>query len=307
VSALEVGEVAAPHADEDWAIVKVRAAALNHHDLRSLRGIGLAPEQLPMILGCDGAGVTEGGQEVVLHAVISDPHRDVDETLDPHRSLLSEKHPGTFAQEVAVPRRNLVAKPPELDWEHAGAISTAWLTAFRMLFTRASAAPGETVLVQGAGGGLSTAAIALGRAAGLTVWATSRTESRRRKAIELGAEQAFETGARLPRRVDVVIDAVGPATFEHSLRAVRPGGRIVLAGVTSGPVASLDIRRLYVPQIDLLGSTMGSMRELEQLLSFMVTTGVRPRIDSTYALSSAREAFARLASGDAFGKIVLLP
>jgi NADPH:quinone reductase-like Zn-dependent oxidoreductase len=306
LSALEVGEVDDPQPREGWITVEVRAAALNHHDLWSLRGVGLGEDKLPMILGCDAAGVIEDGTEVVVHSVIADPDRGRgDETLDPKRSLLSEVYPGTLAQRVVVPARNLVARPAELSWAEAGSVSTAWLTAYRMLFTKAAVQPGQTVLVQGAGGGVATAAIALGRAAGLRVWATSRSEAKRAKAVALGADQAFENGARLPDRVDAVIETVGEATFGHSLKSVRPGGRVVVCGSTSGPVTPLELQRLFFLQIEVLGSTMGTKTELSQLLAFLVATGVRPVIDSTMPLADARQAFERLEGGDVFGKIVL--
>jgi NADPH:quinone reductase-like Zn-dependent oxidoreductase len=306
LSALEVGEVADPEQRDGWVTVDVKAAALNHHDLWSLRGVGLGEDKLPMILGCDAAGVIADGSEVVLHAVIADPDQGRgDETLDPKRSLLSERFPGTLAEKVTVPARNVIAKPAELSWAEAGSVSTAWLTAYRMLFTKAAAQPGQTVLVQGAGGGVATAAIALGRAAGLRVWATSRSEAKRAKAVELGADQAFETGARLPDRVDAVIETVGEATFGHSLKSVRPGGRVVVCGSTSGPVAPLELQRLFFLQIEVLGSTMGTKTELAQLLAFLVATGVRPVIDSTVELADARTGFERLLAGDVFGKVVL--
>ena len=135
--------------------VDVRAAALNHHDLWSLRGVGLPEDRLPMILGCDAAGTDEDGNEVLVHSVItSDDWRD-DETLDPRRTLLSEVHPGTLAERVAVPRRNLIPKPDGMSVEHATCLPTAWLTAYRMLFTRGEVVPGMTILVQGAAGGVA--------------------------------------------------------------------------------------------------------------------------------------------------------
>jgi NADPH:quinone reductase-like Zn-dependent oxidoreductase len=167
--------------------------------------------------------------------------------------------------------------------------------------------PGQTILVQGAGGGVATAAIALGRAAGVRVWATSRSEAKRTKAIELGADQAFESGARLPDRVDAVIETVGEATFGHSLKSVRPGGRVVVCGSTSGPVTPLELQRLFFLQIEVLGSTMGTRTELQQLLAFLVQTGVRPVIDSTLPLADARQGFEKLVAGDIFGKVVLTP
>jgi NADPH:quinone reductase-like Zn-dependent oxidoreductase len=306
LSALEVGEIDPPAAPEGWITVEVRAAALNHHDIFSLRGVGLAEDKLPMILGCDAAGIDPDGNEVVVHAVIGDAARGGgDETLDPKRSLLSEVYPGTLAERVSVPAGNVVPKPSAMSWEEAGSVSTAWLTAYRMLFTKAKVESGQTILVQGAGGGVATAAIALGKAAGLRVWATSRSEAKRAKAEELGAEQSFEVGARLPERVDAVIETVGDATFGSSLKAVRPGGRVVVCGSTSGGVTPLELQRLFFLQIEVLGSTMGTKAELEALLAFMAEKDVKPTIDSVYALADGRDAFAKLLEGDIFGKIVL--
>src|SRR3954463_14811130 len=224
LAGLEVGERPDPEVPDGWTTVTVRAAALNHHDVWALRGVGLKEEQLPMVLGCDAAGVDEAGNEVIVHAVVSSPDWRGDETLDPKRALLSEKHPGTIAERVAVPRGNLVPKPGELSFEEAACLPTAWLTAYRMLFNRGAVKPGQTVLVQGAGGGVATAAIALGRAAGVRVWATSRSEAKRERAKELGADAFFEAPAGLPERVDVVLESVGEATWSHSIRSLKPGG-----------------------------------------------------------------------------------
>ncbi|MDP9398067.1 MAG: zinc-binding dehydrogenase [Actinomycetota bacterium] len=304
LSGLEVGERPEPQVPDGWARVRLRATSLNHHDLWSLRGVGLREEALPMILGCDGAGVDDEGNEVVVHAVIGDPDYRGDETLDPKRSLLSERHQGTFADVVVVPRRNLVPKPAALSFEEAACLPTAWLTAYRMLFTVSEAQPGDTVLVQGAGGGVATAAIALGKAAGFRVWATSRDEEKRARAVELGAEQAFESGARLPERVDVVIETVGEATWSHSLKSLKPGGALVVSGATSGPNPRADLNRVFFLQLRVLGATMGTRDELARLLRFSELTGVRPVIDSVMPLEKARHGFARMAEGTQFGKVV---
>src|SRR4051794_26890490 len=235
LAGLEVGERPDPGVPDGWTTVDVRAASLNHHDLWSLRGVGLSAEQLPMILGCDAAGVDADGRDVIVHAVVAGEGGRGDETLDPKRSLLSERHPGTLAERVAVPRGNLVPKPAELSFEEAACLPTAWLTAYRMLFNRGAVKPGQTVLVQGAGGGVATAAIALGRAAGVRVWATSRSEAKRERAKELGADAVFEPGARLPERVDAVLETVGEATWSHSMKSLKPGGTLVVSGATSGP------------------------------------------------------------------------
>ena len=307
LSVLEVGDRPDPEVPDGWTTVTVRAAALNHHDVWALRGVGLKEDQLPMVLGCDAAGVDEAGNEVVVHAVVSSPDWRGDETLDPKRTLLSEKHPGTLAERVAVPRANLVPKPAELSFEEAACLPTAWLTAYRMLFTRAQATPGQTVLVQGAGGGVATAAIVLGRAAGVRVWATSRTEDKRTRAVELGADQAFEPGARLPERVDAVLETVGEATWSHSLKSLRPGGRLVVSGATSGQAPPAELSRVFFLQLEVLGSTMGTRDELARLTRFLVETGARPVIDRVLPLTEAREGIAAMASGDLFGKVVFRP
>jgi NADPH:quinone reductase-like Zn-dependent oxidoreductase len=305
LAALELGEHADPSAPSGWTTVTVKAAALNHHDLWSLRGVGLSADRLPMILGCDAAGLDEDGNEVVVHAVLGDPlAAGGDETLDPSRSLLSEKYDGTFAERVAVPRRNVVPKPAALSFEQAACLPTSYLTAYRMLFDRAGLRPGATVLVQGAGGGVATALILLGRAGGYRMWVTSRSEAKRARAIELGADRAFETGARLPERVDAVMETVGEATWGHSLRALKPGGTIVVSGATSGSVPSADLSRVFFLQLSVVGSTMGSRDQLAHLLTFLEQTGARPLIDRAIPLTSARDGFAAMLDGELFGKVV---
>src|SRR5689334_3231887 len=308
LSGLTIGDMPEPVLPtDDWVSVEVRASALNHHDLWSLRGIGLSAERLPMILGCDAAGIDEAGNEVVVHSVIGDSDWRGDETLDPKRSILSERFPGTFAERVAVPRRNLVPKPPELSFAEAACLPTAWLTAYRMLFTRAGVVPGMTLLVQGAGGGVATALIVLARAAGLRVWATSRSESKRERAVSLGADAAFEPGARLPERVDVVAETVGAATWDHSLKSLKPGGTLVISGATSGGDPPAGLNRVFFLQLSVIGSTMGTRDELDRLVRLCVERDVRPVIESEVPLADARAAFEALAAGDVFGKLVLKP
>ncbi len=282
LSALQLGERPDPDVPDGWTTVTVKAASLNHHDLFSLRGVGLREEALPMILGCDAAGLDEDGNEVVVHAVISDPSWTGDETFDPKRSLLSERYQGAMAAKVAVPRRNVVPKPASLSFEEAACLPTAWLTAYRMLFTRGQLKAGETVLVQGAGGGVATAVITLARAAGLRVLATSRDEAKRARALELGAHEVFESGARLPVKVDAVMETVGKATWSHSIRALRPGGRIVTSGTTSGPdLDDAELTRIFFLQLSVIGSTMGTRDELASLVTMLDATGARPLIDRT--------------------------
>jgi NADPH:quinone reductase-like Zn-dependent oxidoreductase len=288
---------------DGWTTVEVRAASLNHHDLWTLRGVGIDRDRLPIVLGCDAAGVDEDGQAVVVHGVVGTP--DGDETLAPDFSILSERHDGTFAERVAVPRRNLVSKPASLSFAEAACLPTAWLTAYRMLFTRGRCTPGERVLVQGAGGGVSTAAILLGRAAGLHVTVTSRSAEKRAQARDLGAHEAVPSGERLPARVDVVLETVGRATWDHSLKSLVPGGRLVVAGATSGPNPPADLARVFYRQLEVIGSTMGTLDELRRLVGFLDATGVRPLVDREVPMADAPTAFTALRDGEQFGKIVL--
>jgi NADPH:quinone reductase-like Zn-dependent oxidoreductase len=305
LAGLVVGERPEPVVPAGWTVVQVRAASVNHHDVWSLRGVGLPPERLPMILGCDAAGVDADGREVIVHSVVATPDFAGDETMDPARSLLSERHQGTFAERVAVPRRNLVPKPPELSMAEAACLPTAWLTAYRMLATRSSLRAGDTVLVQGAGGGVATAAIMLGRAMGLRVWATSRDEARRERALAIGAHEVFRSGARLPERVDAVVESVGAATWDHSLKSLRPGGEIIVTGATSGANPPADLQRVFFRQLSVIGSTMGTRDELRRLVSLCTATGLRPLVERTLPMAQAREAIAEVAAGEVFGKLVL--
>ncbi|WP_427018542.1 zinc-binding dehydrogenase [Pseudarthrobacter sp. P1] len=304
LSALAVGELDGAPGPDGWVKVTLRASALNHHDLFSLQGVGLPAGRLPMVLGCDGAGVDGDGNEVIVHAVVASPGWRGDETLDPHRSLLSEIHPGTMADSVWVPAGNTVPKPAALGWEEAACLPTAWLTAFKMLFTVSPAGPGSTILVQGAGGGVSTALVAMGARAGFRVWVTGRSQAKRDGALALGADAVFEPGARLPGRVDVVFDSVGEATWAHSLRSLKPGGAIVTCGATSGFNPPAELNRVFFTQLQVLGSTMGNRTELAALVQFLATTGLRPQIDTVLPLERAREGFAMLLAGDVSGKIV---
>lgn len=305
LAALEVGQRPDPEVPDGWTTVSVRAASINHHDVFTLRGVGIAADRFPMILGCDAAGVDPDGNEVLVHAVVPSPDWSGDETLDPRRTLLSEKYQGTLAEQVIVPSRNVLPKPPELSFEEAACLSTAWLTAYRMLFVKSGARPGSTVLVQGASGGVSTALIALGSAAGYRMWVTGRTEEKRQAALALGADAVFEPGARLPKRVDAVMESVGEATWSHSLKSLAQGGTVVVCGATSGPSPSADLNRVFFLQLNVVGSTMGTRAELESLLSMLVATGVRPAIDTTLPLARAADGFGKIIAGETAGKIVL--
>jgi NADPH:quinone reductase-like Zn-dependent oxidoreductase len=251
-----------------------------------------------MILGCDAAGVDPEGNEVVIYPVVAD-------SSDPRgMSILSERYPGTLAERVAVPRENLLSKPAGMSFLDAACLPTAWLTAFHMLTTKGRVDEAGAVLVQGAGGGVATAAVVLAVALGKRVYATSRDAAKRERIAELGAT-AIEPGKRLPERVDVVIESVGAATFDHSLKSSNPDARIVVCGVTGGHQAAVDLRRVFAMRLQILGSTMGSRDELGALLDLMAAREIRPVIDSTYGFSAVADAFARLYSGDVFGKVAI--
>ena len=307
LAALVVGERPEPEPREGWVRVRVRAASLNHHDVWSLRGVGLPAERMPMILGTDAAGTTEDGRDVVVHAVISATEGLRDETLDPKRSLLSELHQGTLAEWVAVPEHNLVHKPVGLSFEDAACVPTAYLTAFRMLTRDSGLWKPATILVQGASGGVASAAIQIAKALGHRVWATARTEAKRDFARSLGADEAFEPGARLPEKVDLVVETVGEATWSHSLRSLRPGGTVVLCGATSGPNPPADLNRVFFLQLRIIGSTMGTRSELQGVLSLLERTGLRPPIDRVVGFDELPAAMGALAAGEVLGKVVLTP
>lgn len=303
LDALSLGRRPEPIAPRpDWTVVTVKAASLNHHDLWTLRGVGILPERLPIILGCDGSAVDENGEPVIIHAVIGETGHG----LGPgdSKSFLTEIHDGTFAERIAVPRWNLLPKPDFLTFAEAACLSSTYLTAYRMLFTRAEIRPGGTVLVQGAGGGVATAAIALAAAAGYRVWATSRDTRKRKRALALGADAAFAPGEQLPHEVDAVVETVGNATWTQSVRALKPGGSLVVSGATTGDPSEFGLDLIRRRGLRVLGSTIGTRDELSQLIEFCRITGVRPLIDTVYPLDQARHGFERMARGDLFGKVV---
>ena len=302
---LVVGERPDPEVPDGHVAVRVSAASINMHDVFTLRGVGIKPEQFPMILGMDAAGTLEDGSQVVVYPVISSPDWRGDETFDPKRTLLTEKLQGTFAEKVVVPRRNVVPLPEGLTPAQAAVMGTAWLTAYRMLFTPAGVRPGQTVLVQGASGGVATALIQLGKAAGLRMWVTGRNEEKRALAERLGAERTFSTGERLPERVDAVMDSVGEATWSHSLKSLKPGGVLVTCGATSGYGPKEDLARIFFQQMRVVGSTMGTRDEFVDLLDLVVSAGIKPEIGLELPMEKAADGFRAMLEGRTAGKIVL--
>lgn len=314
LSKLTVGDMPEPEPKPLWSTVSVRAVTVNHHDVWSLRGVGLSDGQTPMILGTDAAGLLDedvpgrgglkAGSEVVLYTFVGTDGAGV--APGERRTILSEKYPGTMAERTQVPAANVFAKPANLGFAEAAALGTSWLTAYSLLFRAADVRPGDTVLVQGAGGGVSTAAIQLAHAAGLEVFVTSRSEAKRARALELGAHAAFEPGARLPRKVDAVIESVGAATWSHSVRSVRPGGTIAVCGATTGDQPGAELTRIFFQDIRVQGCTMGSREDFARLLRFVEHADLHPVLDSTFTgLGAAPDAFRRVIGGEAFGKVAI--
>lgn len=325
---LEIGELPTPEPGPGQVRVRVGAASLNHHDLWTLRGQVGTPISFPRVLGCDGSGVVDGygpdrpagtpdpGAPVVLYPVVSqrDPTiRDGDETLTRELGMLSDLVDGTLAEYVVLPAVNALPRPAHLTAAEAATLGTTYLTAYRALFGRAGLRPGDSVLVQGASGGLSTAAIQLGRAAGLKVYATSRDETKRQRALAAGAHVALDTnGAGRAilettggRGVDCVVDSVGEATWRESLRAVRVGGCVVVPGATAGANPPADLNRVFWRQIAIIGSSMGSLAEMYAVVQMVEATGLRPILDETFPLAETRAAMERMEAGQHNGKIIV--
>ena len=286
--------------------IRLAATTVNMHDLWTLRGVGAHQGSFPRILGCDIVGWDPQGREVRVTGAFGDPDAGYgDETLDPGRALISETLPGSFGEYTVVPARNVIAKPAFLSFREAACLNVGWSTTYRMLFTRGRAQPGERILIQGAGGGVATAAIAMARAAGLHVIVTSRSADKRQRALELGAHEAAAPGERLREPVDLVLDSVGAATFPHSLRSLRPGGRVLTCGATTGSDLALELPRIFYRQLSVIGSTSATRAETLRMLRFMAAAHLRPVIDSVYPLERIREAFARSQAADLFGNVVV--
>jgi NADPH:quinone reductase-like Zn-dependent oxidoreductase len=212
--------------------------------------------------------------------------------------------PGTFADYVAVRRRNAIPLPEGLSALDASVLGTAWLTAYRALFTKSNLKPGETLLVQGASGGMSTALIQLGRAAGFEIWATSRSRGGRELAEKLGARRTFDANEKLPRKVQTVIDNIGPASWEHSIGSVAQGGTIVITGLTTGPEVKLSLLPMLGDQITVTGSIMGTLQDMKRMISLIIAAGIKPAIGRVLPMERAKEAFRAMWEGETHGKTV---
>ena len=310
------GEIDQPVVGDDDVLIEVVASALNHMDLWVTRGMPKPP--LPHVPGCDVAGVVAAvgsavttvqvGDEVVINPGVS-PVADIvkfgnDSPMGPGFMIYGEHCWGGHAQFAVAPSRNVRLRPAGRSWAECAAYPLAYLTAYRML-RRARIQAGQTVLVVGIGSGVSCAALAIAQHMGCTVIATSRSEAKRTEALTMGAAEVYDSAAsKWPVEADVVIESVGPATWEQSVRSLKPGGRLVVCGGTSGPKVELNLPRLFFKQIEIIGSTMGSYQEFDEV-SALVAQGLDIRIDATYPIADYAQALARLEDGEQLGKIVL--
>jgi len=297
--------------------VRVRpvASAINHMDLWLTRGMPRPP--LPHVPGCDVAGIVDAvgegvghvapGDEVVVNPAVAPleavVEHGIDSPLGAGFEIVGEHRWGGHGELLVVPGRNVVARPAGRSWEECAAYPLATLTAWRML-RRAALTSGESVLVVGVGGGVSTAALALAARLGAVVYATSRDQTKRKQAIALGAVDAFASDADWPVQVDVVVESVGPATWDRSVKALRPGGRLVVCGGTSGQTVELSLPRLFFKQIEIIGSTMGSYPEFAHVTR-LVAQGLPVTVDEVFDLADYPAALERLRQGAQLGKIVL--
>ncbi len=328
---LEFGDRPSPEPGSGEVRVRMQDATLNHHDLWTLKGVVGYPITLPRILGCDGAGIIDAygaqrppdspdpGSEVVLYPLRFCGHCAGCQGGDPmlcrtFQMLSDGDSEGSFARYVVLPALHVIAKPRELSAPQAAALCVTFLTAYRMLFVKAGLQPGQSVLVHAAAGGVGSAAVALAAAAGLRVFASSRTQAKLDFARGLGASDVVLAGRDAAKTVlratggegvDAVMETVGEATWGTSVRAVRQGGAIVVAGATSGPSPPADLARIFWRQLTISGSTMGSLPEFRDMLRFLVSRRIKPVIDSTFALRDGRRAFERLARDQHMGKIAV--
>lgn len=326
-----IGERPKPERQAGEVLVRLHAATLNRVDLY-MRGSGAGiTHTLPQIMGIDGAGVVEAvdagqglvglavGQRVLLYPGVTCGQCEFcergQEVLCTSMKLLGEHRDGTLAEYISVPARNAVPMPEGWPFEEAAALGVNHLTAWRMLVTQARLQPGETVLVFGIGGGVSLAGMQLAKAMGARVIVTSREQEKCERALALGADAAICSSTQDvvkevmqitgKRGVDVVFENVGAAVWDSALRSAVRGGRIVTCGATTGDQPGADLRRVFIRQLQIHGSTLGNLAELQDLVRFCAQHNVRPLMDRVYALDQAHAALDRLASGEQFGKVAL--
>ena len=327
---MRVEDIPEPAPGDFEVLLGVRAAALNHLDIWVRKGGRGRTVEGVHVLGSDGAGVVEGigakahgvsvGDEVIVNPAVSCGCCEYclrgEQSECPDFGLIGAMRPGTFAEKVVVPAECVLPKPEHLTWEEAAALPLAYVTAWRMLMTRARLRPGETVLIHGIGGGVALAGLQWAKLAGAEVIVTSSSDEKLARAQGLGADHTInyrttpDVAARVReitggRGVDIAFDAVGAATWPVDIAAVRKGGRVVICGVTTGAEAATNLQAVYWNQLTLLGSTMGSQEDFRQMLRAATVSGLKPVVDRVYPLDQARDAMARMEQGEQFGKVVL--
>ena len=294
--------------------VRLKTAGMNHRDLIILERH--KSSEPPLIIGSDGAGIIDSvgegvegvgpGDEVIINPALG--WRDKSDAPPEGFEILGHPFHGTFAEYVVIPAENAVPKPAFLTWEEAGVVSLAALTAYRVLFTRAKIKAGMKILIPGIGGGVATLMLQMAKAAGATVFVSSRSEQKCENALELGADKAFSSNGDWEKalggeKMDVVIESVGAATFNKSLSQLRTGGTLVTFGASAGDTVDLNLRSFFYGQYNLLGSTLGSGDEHREMLSFIEEHNIRPVIDQMFDLSDYEEAFGKLDKAEQLGKI----
>ncbi len=318
-----------PVRESEEVLVRVRACALNHLDIWERVGPPRTKVSLPHISGSDVSGVVEEapagekelqrGSEVIVNPGVGcgrcEKCLSGKDNQCRYYGIIGSEFDGGYAELVSVPRRNVIQKPERMDFVQAASVPLVFLTAHHMLASRAAIQPGETVLVLGAGSGVGVAAVQIAKAFGANVIATAGTDDKLRRAVELGADsvinhntQDIVTEAKKftgGRGVDVVVEHVGKATWDKSVKSVAKGGRIVTCGATTGFDAETDLRYVYSKEISVYGSFMGSAGELLRVLELFKQRRLRPVVDREFPLSAAAEAQVRMEKGEHFGKIVL--
>lgn len=313
---LKIREMEEPAVQAGEVVVALKAAGINRRDLGLVRRHGNKPE--PLIIGSDGAGIVESVGEGVANVAVGDEviinpglrWFDNSDAPPAEFDILGMPDHGTFAEKIALSAKQVEKKPVHLTWEEAGGLVLPALTGYRALFTKGQVQKGQTLFIPGAGSGVATFLIQFAKNAGARVIVTSRSEEKRKHALEIGADRAIATDSDweaelADETIDLVIDSVGAATFNRSLGVLKKGGRIVIFGATTDDNVDFNLRSFFYGQYQLFGSTMGSREELRDLLAHMEKHSMKPIVDKVFPLDQAQQAFDRLAEGKQFGKVIL--
>lgn len=311
---LTFGEITKPEPAQGQVRVKLKAAGLNHRDLFVLNRH--QPTDPPLVIGSDGSGIIDAvgqgvtnvkpGDEAIINPGLG--WRENSDAPPAGFEIVGLPDQGTFAEYIVIPAENAAPKPTHLTWEEAGVLSLAGLTAYRALFTRGKLQPGMKVFIPGIGGGVATFLLQFAKAAGAIVYVASRSVEKCQQALKLGADKAINSHedwheALSGEKVDLVIESVGPATFNKSLGILRNGGTIVTFGSSTGDQLEINLRSLFYAQQNLLGSTMGSAEEYNEMLQFIEKHQIRPVLDHTFKLEDFEQAFDKIENAAQWGKI----